>query len=331
MPKVSVVIPVYGVEKYIERCARSLFEQTIEDIEYIFVNDCTPDASIEVLLNVLEGYPARKPQTQIIYRDCNGGQAEARMIGMKAAVGEYVIHCDSDDWVELDMYEKMYLAAIENDADIVICDFVIEYKSRSVLFRSPVFSSSPKYIIEEAYKYNFNGSLWNKLIRRCLYFDNDIYPFPGINMAEDLAVTTRIYVRANKLHQLKNCFYHYDKSREGTISRTKLSDKTVDAMLQISAFIKDDLYKVDSERYALYANFLCYSSRLQIIRGEWSDWERFKSVYPETNPYVRFFSYKSFPPKAALRFFLVKYKMPYVSIFLFRIAMRMSKFTDFLF
>ena len=88
MPKVSVIVPVYGVEKYIERCARSLFEQTLDDIEYIFVDDCSPDRSIEILNQVIGEYPGRKDQVQIIHHASNQGLALARQTGLKAATGE---------------------------------------------------------------------------------------------------------------------------------------------------------------------------------------------------------------------------------------------------
>ena len=82
MSKVSVVIPVYGVEKYIERCARSLFEQTLDDMEFIFVNDCTLDNSVEILENVLSEYPSRKTQTTILHHHCNLGLPQARKTGI---------------------------------------------------------------------------------------------------------------------------------------------------------------------------------------------------------------------------------------------------------
>lgn len=112
-PKVSVIIPVYNVEPHIERCARSLFEQTLEEIEYIFVNDCTPDASMRILQNVLENYAQRKNQIIIINQPYNMGAAKAREIGIKAASGEYIIHCDSDDWVDKEMYRTMYEKAVK--------------------------------------------------------------------------------------------------------------------------------------------------------------------------------------------------------------------------
>lgn len=137
-PKVSVIIPVYGVERYIEQCARSLFEQTMQDgIEYIFVDDCSPDKSIEILENVLREYPHRRLQTRIIRHTENQGLGGARKTGMEYATGEYIIHCDSDDWVEPDMYETLYRKATEENADIVGCDYIFEYAKKSVVVRQP--------------------------------------------------------------------------------------------------------------------------------------------------------------------------------------------------
>ena len=125
MPKVSIIIPVYGVEKYIERCSRSLFEQTLDDLEYLFIDDCTPDKSIDVLKNILEEYPNRKNQVVIHRMDQNSGQAIVRRWGMLNATGKYVTHCDSDDWIDVRMYEAMYNKAITNNADVVVCDYEI--------------------------------------------------------------------------------------------------------------------------------------------------------------------------------------------------------------
>ena len=97
--KVSVIVPIYEVERYIERCARSLFEQTmLSGIEFIFVDDCTPDYSIEILHNTLKEYPEREAQVTILTHSANKGLAAARKTGVRAARGEYISHCDSDDW-----------------------------------------------------------------------------------------------------------------------------------------------------------------------------------------------------------------------------------------
>ncbi len=98
--KVSIIVPIYNVEKYIERCAVSLFEQDFEDIEYIFVNDCTPDNSVEILEKVIEKYPNRKSHLKIVHHKENKGLGSARNTGLEQATGNYILHIDSDDWCE---------------------------------------------------------------------------------------------------------------------------------------------------------------------------------------------------------------------------------------
>ena len=122
-PKVSVIIPVYNVEKYIERCARSLFGQTLDDIEYIFIDDCSTDNSIFIMQNILEEYPKRKNSVKIIRHSVNKGVGQTRQDGIDVASGQYLIHCDPDDWVDASIYQKLYSEAILKSAEMVICDF----------------------------------------------------------------------------------------------------------------------------------------------------------------------------------------------------------------
>ena len=120
---VSIVIPVYGVEKFIVQCARSLFEQTYENIQYIFVNDCTKDNSVISLKEIIELYPDRKSQVLIIEKEKNEGQSLARKTGMQYVKGEYVMLLDSDDWVETTMVEQMLNAIVAAKTDVVYCDY----------------------------------------------------------------------------------------------------------------------------------------------------------------------------------------------------------------
>ena len=126
IPAVSVLVPVYNVSKYIERCAHSLFQQTFDDIEYVFVNDCSPDDSIKKLQKVIEQYPNRKKRVQIIHHDKNRGASVSRNTCLENSTGKYIQFIDSDDWIESDMIETMYNKAETESADIVVCDFVIE-------------------------------------------------------------------------------------------------------------------------------------------------------------------------------------------------------------
>ena len=126
---VSIIVPIYNVEKYIERCIRSLFEQTMDDVEYIFVDDCTPDQSMAILRHLMEEYEFRNLNIKIISHEHNKGLPSARNTGLAAATGDYIFHCDSDDWMEKDAMEKMYQAAQANQADIVWCDWFLSFRS----------------------------------------------------------------------------------------------------------------------------------------------------------------------------------------------------------
>ena len=211
MPKVSVIIPVYGVEKYIERCARSLFEQTLDDIEYIFVDDCTPDKSIEILKNVLEDYSLRKKQVLIISHEKNMGLPIARQSGLKVASGDYIIHCDSDDWVDTTMYEKMYNKAIEEDADMIVCDY---YRSDGVTHREDTgfISKQKELFIKEMLYMRTSWAVWNKLVKRELYHSKFVYPAGA--MAEDLLISEQLALFSNRISFLReNLYYYYDNPK----------------------------------------------------------------------------------------------------------------------
>lgn len=105
--KVSILVPIYGVEKYIEKCAHSLFRQTYSNIEYVFMNDCTPDYSMQVLQGVLAAYPERKDAVKIVEHSCNKGLSSARNIAFEASTGDYVMHVDSDDFLDVNAVEAV--------------------------------------------------------------------------------------------------------------------------------------------------------------------------------------------------------------------------------
>lgn len=208
MPKVSVIIPIYGVEKYIEKCARSLFEQTLEDIEFIFVDDCTPDKSVEILNSVISSYPKRSAQVKIVKHETNKGLPFARETGLSYATGDYIIHCDSDDWVEPQMYEALYNKAIDENADIVICDYYYAYSDgkRVVLPQKPA-ATDGKMVIKQMLFQQLHGSCCNKLVKRACY-NTDIV-FPKENMREDLALMVQLVYYAKKVAYLPQAYYNY--------------------------------------------------------------------------------------------------------------------------
>lgn len=185
---ISVIVPFYGVEKYISRCVESLMCQTIKDnIEFIFVNDATKDQSLDILQKVLSEYPERKEQITILHHEKNKGLPAARNTGLVVAKGKYIYHCDSDDYLEKDALEILYKKAEKNNADIVWGDFY------EVMPDGPRYKKQPAYFTPlDAIKGMLTGymdyNVWNKLVRRDLYFENNILFPAGYAMGEDLTM-----------------------------------------------------------------------------------------------------------------------------------------------
>ena len=206
--KVSILVPIYGVEKYVERCARSLFEQTCEDIEYIFVDDCSPDRSIKILNDIVEQYPMRKPHVHVIKHESNRGLAAARNTAIECCQTEFLMHVDSDDWIDNDAVEKLLKKQSETGADIVAYDVKMHFLRRIETRIKPLFET-PDSLILALLRKQINSGVCGALIRTSLYKANNIKIVDGINMSEDLQVYPRLAYYAKKVATLNGVFYHY--------------------------------------------------------------------------------------------------------------------------
>lgn len=210
MPKVSVIVPVYGVEKYIERCATSLFEQTLDCIEYIFIDDCTPDKSIDILKKVIANYATRLHDmnyiVKIVQMQTNSGQAAVRARGVKECTGDFIIHCDSDDWVDKDIYRKLYSAAVSENAELVLCDF---YAADSNHNRNAIKACHTTNVDDFTISMMFNRdpwSLWNKLFKKTCY--NEIV-MPKGNMGEDMTMVLQLIRNVKRMKYINTPLYYY--------------------------------------------------------------------------------------------------------------------------
>ncbi len=225
--KVTIIVPIYNGEKYIEKCVVSLFEQDFEDIEYIFVNDCTPDNSVGILEKIIEKYPNRKPHIKIIHHEENKGLGWARNTGLKHATSEYVLHIDNDDWCELDMVSSLYNKAKETDADIVGCDFVKHFKSgKEVIVRSNYGTTKEQNFakILLGKEKEISPNVWNKLVNRELYFENNIYSPTQITFPEDWWLMIRLFSVADKIAYIPKVLHHYNKANFDAVTRN-MSEK----------------------------------------------------------------------------------------------------------
>jgi len=205
MSKVSVIIPVYNSEKYIARCAGSLFSQTLEGIEFIFVNDCTPDGSMEVLARSISEFNAGG-KVVVVDLESNQGQAVAFQEGLKKASGDYVIKCDSDDEVFPTMYEEMYSLASKNNLDLVICDLKLIYPDGKE-YRYPGRLDGMDDI--RAMLCNrVPSSICNKLVRREI-LQKDSFIYPKASMCEDFVFSMQYFTEALRIGYVPKEFYFY--------------------------------------------------------------------------------------------------------------------------
>ena len=204
--KLSVIIPVYGVEKYIEKCARSLFEQTLDQIEFIFINDCTKDRSIDILKNVIKDYPHRHDDIKIMTMPKNSGQAAVRQVGMESAIGEYIIHCDSDDWIDPDAYRIMYEEAHNGNYDLVFCDYCIVSDKQTKIVKRKVSNGSQDIV--SLLVCSQIWTLWGALVKRDICIKNQIR-YPGADNGEDMALMVQIASYAKTYKHIPSPLYYY--------------------------------------------------------------------------------------------------------------------------
>lgn len=240
-PLVSVIIPVYAVSEFIEKCARSIFEQTLDNMEILFIDDCSQDNSVEIIKNLLEEYPQRKVLTRILHMPSNSGIAAVRRMGIIEAHGDYIIHIDGDDWVDIDYYKSLYETAIQTNADIVIGDEVMEYVDRTIPQSNPPLAYSGNSIMKDWYRNVVGMFCHNKLVRRSIYVDNDILPWIGLNMWEDNGLFARLFYHAHNVVQSHGPVYHYNRCNRGAMTSgygLKQIEQMIGIAEQIDIFFK---------------------------------------------------------------------------------------------
>lgn len=237
---VSVVIPIYRVETYIERCVRSLFEQTYEDIEFVFVDDCSPDASIDILYRVMAEYPLRQSYVRVFCNEKNVGSASARNVGLNIARGEYVTFVDADDWIEEDGIEKMMQCAEETGADIVMSDFTMDSDGVLSISKQGFEKSDSLSLMKAMMTGKLHGSNCNKIYRRSLIEDNNIRFIDGADYTEDLAFNMKLLSLTNKITYLPIAYYHYCIRYESMSQKVVPSDiarkKDLQKVINVSDF-----------------------------------------------------------------------------------------------
>lgn len=213
-PLISIIVPVYKAEKYLNRCLDSILAQTMPDFELLLIDDGSPDRSGEIC----DEYAAKDSRVRVFHKE-NGGVASARQMGTEMASGLYSIHCDPDDWVEQNMLEEMSLLAEREKADVVMCDFMMHSPNGTYHKTQQPASLVPKDILQGIIGPELQGSMCNRLVRHSLYKKYDIHYFEGINYCEDNLIWMQFYQHDIKTNYIDKAFYHYEWSEGNHITK----------------------------------------------------------------------------------------------------------------
>lgn len=237
-PAVSVLVPVYGVERYIAACARSLFEQRGADAEFIFVDDASSDGSIDRLREVAAGYPALAERVRIVRHAHNRGLGAARRTAIEAAKGEYILHVDSDDALA----DDRALARLLAEAQRTGADMVFGGYRQTPAGRRFVRASRPDRdrVLGSLLRQDYRTAnrIWGILIRRTLHTRCGVWPVEGLNFAEDYAVLPRLVYCASRIAAVDLPLYAYRTASTGSYMNT-LSRRSADAYVAANRIVTD--------------------------------------------------------------------------------------------
>lgn len=280
--KVSVLVPVYNVEQYIGKCARSIFGQTYQNMEIIFVDDCSPDNSVGVVRQILEEFPNRKKQVKVIRHEHNRGIAAARNTLIEAAMGNFIVFVDSDDWMEPDMVEVLVAKQKETGADIVSSNSFENDNTLNPHFINPTFNSKGD-VLNFFVCLNGHHELWSRLYHRNLFVENHIRCVEGDNVSEDLFVTPCLFWYARSVAWVNRCLYHYvinhgslTHSKRNTAKEIKIAKEAYGNIKSLMDFFKNK----DNELYVkarLSALKYCYGIMYPSLDGEPETWKKWRA------------------------------------------------------
>lgn len=241
-PKVSVTVPIYNSSKYLKQCLDSLSAQTLKEIEFILVDDGSTDDSG----TICDQYASKDSRFKVIHKR-NGGSASARQAGLEASSGDYIIVCDSDDWVEHNIYEMLYNKVVETDADIVRCDYISEYIDGRSVENKVSFKIQNNGIIDNIdYSYKGAGASFVQLIRRFLFTQNSIFYESGINLGEDSLITLKLMKCNPKVVKLDKCLYHYRRQYGEDSYTNRITNDKIQQLYRKYWWIKENY---DSSEY----------------------------------------------------------------------------------
>lgn len=291
MAKVSVITPVFRAEKYVERCARSLMEQTLNDMEFIFIDDCGGDESMNIVKRVVLEYPERKSHVKILYNEKNMGSASTRNRGLDVATGDYITFLDADDWFDKDGLDRMYNFMTTNNLEIGYSGSILENEGgRHVAYMQPAFFDL-KQTRRAMVKCKISTQPCNKMFKLALLERTGERFVDGADMAEDKSLNIRLFLQADRIACLNDePYYHYNIDNSESISHFKdntyklvrnfeASNKNLQAVLKTIERLQ--LQEIYHEEIIM----LKLATKSYLVKGRYDKAliNRWVNMYPECN------------------------------------------------
>lgn len=282
---ISIIVPVYNVSSYLNECITSILGQNLENVEYIFVDDCSDDGGFDDLIRLIEiSYSFLS--VSFIRHSKNRGVSSTRNTGLMHAQGDYIIFIDADDILDRNMLSKLLIKARICQSDIVCCDFYNVYnKSQLKVIQKPYNSKEEN--IKALLTGKLTGALWNKLIDRNLFINHDIKFPDGLNMLEDLRVCVKLFYYAENIAYVEEALYYYHKNRVGSITRSdtfKYNYINYERLINTQK-IEEFLMQKGLFVYKHEINILKLMSKksLLITAKDIAALKKWKAIFPESN------------------------------------------------
>ena len=259
--------------------------QTLQDIEYIFVDDASQDNSIDIVKEELDNYPHRQQQVRILRHDTNKGLPAARNTGMAVATGDYIYHCDSDDYLEPDMLDSLLQVALDKDADITYCDFYLSFEKNERYMANPSYETADEMLRKGFLGGMMKYNVWNKLIRKSLYTDNHILFPEGHPMGEDMTIIQLAAV-SDKVAFVPKALYHYVKLNAGAYSNSYSQKKLDDIRYNVDRTV-DFLQEKFGSSLEKEVSLFKLSIKLPfLISSDKTMYRLWEAWYPEADRYA---------------------------------------------
>lgn len=302
--KVSILVPIYNVEKYIGKCLDSILTQTYTNVDYVFVDDCSTDNSLQVLKSKLSEHSIPPGNYTIVCHSENKGIAQTRIDLLTGAKGDYVQFIDSDDWIEKDMVEKMVEATGNGKVDIVGCDFIWEYEDGKSMANYEHFADTCHENMIKTINFQITPVLWKLLINKALFSHFKIARH--INVGEDYIISIKLFYYASSFTHLHKHLYHYvqvNASRLSSQIRRGIKDHIMAVKEVEDFFTKQRMLSDEINEQLILRKF---NIRSNFLNNRFLDYEEYDKCFPESKGAWRKINYSR---RERIKFWLADHKL----------------------